>query len=94
MNKEIKFLKALHKKSSYNIKNLDLVEKCSCFYCFKIFNPNKIEEWTDNGQTAICPYCSVDSILPMQIRLDILEQMAEHFFNGHEKINGKEIILL
>ena len=32
-------------------------------YCLKLYSPEKIIEWTDNRRTAICPYCSVDSVI-------------------------------
>lgn len=42
---------------------------CGCFYCLEKFTPDKIEEWVDPdeasglGQTAICPYCGIDSVI-------------------------------
>lgn len=41
--------------------------RCGCYYCLATFAPFEIVEWTDfvdgEGQTAICPRCSVDSVL-------------------------------
>lgn len=42
---------------------------CGCFCCLEIFHPSEIKEWVapkakcDKRGTAICPYCSVDSII-------------------------------
>jgi hypothetical protein len=36
---------------------------CGCFFCKKTLPPNKIVEWTDDDQTAICPVCGVDSVI-------------------------------
>ena len=36
---------------------------CGCYFCGHSFLPNDIREWTDGGQTALCPKCSVDSVL-------------------------------
>ena len=40
---------------------------CGCFYCFATFPPNAIAEWVDEikgvGQTALCPWCSIDSVM-------------------------------
>lgn len=96
IKKDITILKCLHKKSFKNFARIQLVKKCSCFFCFKIMKSKEIQEWTDDGKTAICPYCHVDSIIPMEIRQDILKDMAEYFFNGHEKtcLQGKEIVIL
>ncbi|TXJ07751.1 MAG: cytoplasmic protein [Acinetobacter sp.] len=36
---------------------------CGCFQCLQIFSPEQICEWTDNGKTAICPYCQTNTII-------------------------------
>ena len=56
-------VKEAHKFSSYHKAQLMEGEKCGCFYCLKIFSPAEIEDWTDEGKTALCPYCSVDAVL-------------------------------
>jgi hypothetical protein len=51
---------------SFNRKQLLVSEMAVCYYCFKQFNPSEVLEWCDGdqpGQTAICPYCSVDSVV-------------------------------
>ncbi|WP_025730805.1 hypothetical protein [Atopobacter phocae] len=54
-----------HEYSSGNQKMLKKDKKCGCFYCLAIFSPDEIFEWIGSGPdaTAICPYCSVDSVL-------------------------------
>jgi hypothetical protein len=37
--------------------------KCGCYYCLKIFRFEEIKEYTDNGLTAICPHCGIDSVI-------------------------------
>jgi hypothetical protein len=59
---EINFEKA-HYFSSHNRKDLEKDSICGCFYCLKIFTPDKIDEWWDNEDTAVCPYCGIDSVL-------------------------------
>ena len=37
-----------------------------CFYCQSTFSPTEIKEWLtecDEGQTALCPVCSIDSVI-------------------------------
>jgi hypothetical protein len=29
----------------------------------KIFSPTGIKEWWDNEDTAVCPYCGIDSVI-------------------------------
>lgn len=50
---------------------LEASEACGCYFCLKIYNPNEIDEWIDDEQTAICPYCGIDSVLPYDEELDI-----------------------
>ncbi|WP_444996276.1 hypothetical protein [Aliikangiella sp. IMCC44359] len=69
MNKQTDMdFRSAHQFSSLHREQLMKSEKCGCFYCLKIFHPEKIVEWVDEvdsnvGQTAICPYCSIDSIV-------------------------------
>lgn len=54
---------AAHK---YSFRNREFIEKsklCGCFYCVTVFAPEAIKEWTDEGQTALCPHCDIDSVL-------------------------------
>ena len=47
-------------------RNRELLEKdsvCGCFHCLRIFDPAEIQKWIDNGQTAMCPHCGVDSVI-------------------------------
>jgi hypothetical protein len=37
--------------------------KCGCFYCEKTFQPAEIVEWVDDGKTAVCPKCGIDSVI-------------------------------
>ncbi len=39
-------------------------EECGCFYCLRVYNTTEIVDWIDMGDTALCPYCSVDAVLP------------------------------
>lgn len=54
---------AAHKFSAKNKDSLKSSTKCGCFYCLRIFDPKEIVRWTDGGETAICPYCDIDSII-------------------------------
>lgn len=41
-----------------------LQDDCSCYYCLKNFKKNEIINYTDKGETALCPYCNIDAVLP------------------------------
>lgn len=62
---------------------------CGCFNCCRIFPPASIEEWVDNedsgaGQTAMCPYCGIDSVIGTcsgyPVTVEFLTMMKRHWF--------------
>ena len=59
-------------------------EVCGCFYCEKTFAPSEIAAWTDDGQSALCPKCGIDSVIGsasgLPITAEFLQQMNEHWF--------------
>ncbi len=77
-------LKNAHICSSYNKEQLSNSKLCGCFYCLKIFDPNLIVDWCDDNQTAICPYCGIDSIIydskTYHVSKKFLEQMKKYWF--------------
>ena len=36
---------------------------CGCFFCLDVFECEHVREWTDSGQTALCPSCGIDSVI-------------------------------
>ena len=44
-------------------------KKCTCLYCGSSFDYSCIKAWVNdqNGKTAICPYCSIDSVVPTKV---------------------------
>ncbi|HEU4415197.1 MAG TPA: cytoplasmic protein [Candidatus Angelobacter sp.] len=74
-----------HRRS---FKNRDEVEKsslCGCFYCEKSFSSEEIDEWVDDGETALCPFCGIDSVIGSAagFKLDrlFLHSMNERWFS-------------
>ena len=37
--------------------------RCGCFHCGRTFAPAAIMDWVDDGQTALCPKCGIDSVI-------------------------------
>lgn len=37
---------------------------CGCYHCERTFPPSAIEDWVDDGQTALCPTCGIDAVVP------------------------------
>jgi len=85
-------VQAAHTHTSFHRASIESSKLCVCGYCHKRFPPTEIHEWTDwlptlpanersdeNGQTAICPYCSVDAVLPDSVGLDLSPEFLADF---------------
>ena len=85
-------LKTFHKECSYHREVVLGGDDCSCFYCNTVFPPTDIVRWTDKDQTAICPRCGIDSILPGEVTKDLLVAMHHNYFcTGVNMTTGEEI---
>lgn len=63
--------------------NRDILAKedyCSCFSCVGIYPTRDITKWTDENQTALCPRCGVDSVLPGIYQAPELQRFNQHWF--------------
>ena len=77
--------KALHQLSRTHRQWVLASAACGCFYCCKFFEPRQITRWVDMGQTALCPHCSVDAVLPEKgmnrpLSQEILDGMNRAYF--------------
>ena len=68
-------------------RNRDLLKKsrlCGCFYCKSIYDPQEIDRWADGGETAFCPRCGMDSVLPetkeYPLSSEFLQKMHDYWF--------------
>lgn len=67
-------MKMLQSELSFrNREKVKQSEYCSCFYCLSVFKSSEVIEWVDNEDTALCPKCGIDSVIPGIIDNDILE---------------------
>jgi len=68
---------------SLSFKNSDKITDeidCGCYFCMNTFKGVEIEDWADGGQTALCPHCHVDSVIPNETNENILARAAERWF--------------
>ena len=68
-----------------SFKNAHLIEDdtdCSCYYCLGKFKGIEVDVYVDDGKTAICPKCGIDSVLTEDIDIDKLEKINEYYFKG------------
>jgi hypothetical protein len=64
-----------HQFCARNKKFLLKSSECGCFYCVKIFNPNLIEEWIDGEESALCPFCGINSVIPEHENYELNEKL-------------------
>lgn len=86
----IAYLELAHKTSFGDKAKIIEGDNCACFHCLKIFCPNEITEWiieNDNqGETAMCPYCGIDSVVSSEWPFNdttFLKQMHSHYFKSN-----------
>ena len=80
-------LSRIHDYSFENYRKIKSVKRCGCFYCNRIFDTEKIHEWIDdeNGQTAVCPFCGIDSVIPetvnneYKLTKELLQELNRRF---------------
>ncbi len=69
--------------------NRAAVEKsamCGCFYCLSVYPASEIASWIDDdgGDTAECPKCGIDSVIPdasgVPIDANFLKNMKRWWF--------------
>lgn len=52
--------------SKYSLSNKRALKKdsrCGCYFCLNIFSPKEITDWIPFEDTALCPYCGIDSVI-------------------------------
>lgn len=54
----------VHRHSAMHRKEVLASAMCGCFFCLKFFESSSIREWTDGEETALCPRCGIDAVLP------------------------------
>ena len=72
------------KYSKNNIEKLEEVHNCGCYFCLRIFDPEEIMEFTDQGTTALCPFCGVDAIVPGMVNKVWLEKAHIRWFTDKQ----------
>lgn len=80
-------MKGIKQASEFSIRNRSQLENskvAGCYHCLKIFDPKEITMFWDKGQTGVCPYCGIDSVLGDQsgyaIIYESLKQLKEYWF--------------
>jgi hypothetical protein len=76
-------LQAAHGRSIRNRALISAGGECGCFHCLKTFEAAEVIDWVDEGATALCPRCHIDSVLSSRtdpIDTAFLRRMRAHWF--------------
>jgi hypothetical protein len=84
-------LKRAHKRSTYHREEIERSDLCCCFHCRRTFPPSEIEEWWDDGDTAVCPRCGIDAVIGSASGFPVRNawfraQMRSEFFGKRYKL--------
>lgn len=78
------YIRKAHKLCNDNRKALSEAAKCGCFYCERIFDTKEVYEYVPRSDTAFCPHCGIDSLIPENdkypITPEFLKLMNEYWF--------------
>ena len=82
-------IKEASKYSIYHSKEIKKSSVAGCYYCLQVFDTATITNWTDNNDTALCPHCGIDSVLPetapYDLNLETLSKLNEYWFTALEE---------
>jgi hypothetical protein len=63
--------------SSRNRAEVEASKVCGCYFCLRVYPSSDVVEYhehSDGGQTAQCPCCTIDAVLPGVDDEKILEE--------------------
>ena len=77
-----------HRYCSNNRALIAVSDSCGCFYCLETFPGTDVVEWIHEdprkpANTALCPRCGIDSVLPsppVELNKKFLAAMDKHWF--------------
>jgi len=84
-------VKTIHHLHSASIRNKQTIlssVNAGCFHCVSIFPATTVRAWTEEyspeGQTAMCPNCGIDSVIGdvtvPDLSMELLRQMKRFWF--------------
>lgn len=61
---------------------LEKAHVAGCYFCLSVFAPRTVVEFVDDRDTAVCPHCGIDSVLPGVDDRYLLAQGHVHWFTA------------
>ena len=87
-----KALKQIHNHSFKNRAEIAQSLICYCIHCQKACASGQVEKWVDDGETAICPKCGVDSLIGSAAEYEMTEPLLKelHEFYFEQLFVGRD----
>ena len=86
-------LQAVYEHSRLNRRFMTPGGSCRCFHCLLGVAAEQIGQWIDDGQTALCPHCGIDSVLSNAIDAlsdTLIQQLHAAYFGSARAYNDAE----
>jgi hypothetical protein len=74
-------LETAHHHSSGHRDELMRSTLCGCFYCGETFEVSQIQQWIDDGHTALCPHCEVDAVIGSASGFPVTDSFLQEMHN-------------
>ncbi len=79
-----KEIREIYKHSARNRQEIEKSVRCGCFSCGRIFDASEVEDYIDNEETALCPYCDIDAVVGdtggFVLSQELLKEMKKKYF--------------
>ncbi len=79
-------LESIHRFSHRHRALVEQSKSAGCINCGASFTPADVKIWIDDDQTACCPKCGVDAVLPSAAPIFIdphlLAALQQYLFSG------------
>ena len=77
-------MKGIHSHTMRNRKEIEASYNCVCISCCEIFYASKVEDYIDEGETALCPICGIDAVIGdctgISMDSNTLSELNKEFF--------------
>jgi hypothetical protein len=76
--------------SWHNRRRMTPGTTCGCFHCLATFLAEDVQAWVDEGSTALCPRCGIDSVVPGMTDAAALQDLRDHRFGRSPQPSAAE----
>ena len=77
-------MKGIHSHTLRNRKEIEASDNCVCISCRETFNASEVEDYIDEGETALCPKCGIDAVIGdctgISMDKETLNELNKEFF--------------